>query len=69
MDTVGLRQRFLVSGSDDYNTQLLYFTCSSLSADDRYIYLLSDRTIKVYCVDCGKTDRIVGEEQKGGRTI
>ena len=44
MDTMGLRQRVLVSGSDDYNTQMLYFTCSSLSADDRYIYLLSDRT-------------------------
>lgn len=34
----------LVSGSDDYNTQMLYFTCSSLSADDRYLFMISDRT-------------------------
>ena len=37
----------LVSGCADtagYNTQLLYFTCSSLSRDDRYIFLLTDRT-------------------------
>lgn len=37
----------LVSGCadrEDFNTQLLYFTCSSLSRDDRRIYLLSDRT-------------------------
>ena len=37
----------LVSGCADhgnYDTQLLYFTCSSLSRDDRRIYLLSDRT-------------------------
>lgn len=39
-----LNPRELVSGSDDYNTQLLYFTCSSLSADDRFVYLISDRT-------------------------
>lgn len=26
------------------NTQMLYFTCSSLSADDKRIYLISDRT-------------------------
>lgn len=37
----------LVSGCADradWNTQLLYFTCSSLSRDDRRIYLLSDRS-------------------------
>ncbi|HPF87092.1 MAG TPA: hypothetical protein PK537_03425 [Candidatus Limiplasma sp.] len=28
---------------DDSNTQMLYFTCSSLSADDRRIYLISDQ--------------------------
>ncbi len=39
-----LNLRELISGSDDYNTQMLYFTCSSLSADDRYLYLISDRT-------------------------
>lgn len=38
--------QMLVSGCadrDKYDTQLLYFTCSSLSRDDRRIYLLSDR--------------------------
>ena len=39
--------QMLVSGCadrDSWNTQLLYFTCSSLSRDDRRIYLLSDRS-------------------------
>lgn len=44
MESDILRPRLLVSGSDGYNTQMLYFTCSSLSLDDRYLYLLSDRT-------------------------
>ncbi len=42
-----LNGRMLVSGCADresWNTQLLYFTCSSLSRDDRRIYLLSDRS-------------------------
>ena len=26
-----------------YDTQLLYFTCSSLSSDDRRLYVISDR--------------------------
>lgn len=30
----------LVSGCGDYDTQMLYFTCSSLSADDKRIYLI-----------------------------
>lgn len=37
----------LVGGCADrepYHTQLLYFTCSSLSRDDRRIYMLTDRT-------------------------
>lgn len=38
-----LQQRIPVSGCETYNTQMLYFTCSSLSADDRYLYLISDR--------------------------
>ena len=48
-----LNPRELVSGSNDYNTQMLYFTCSSLSADDRFIYLISDRTgvPNVFCHD------------------
>lgn len=46
MEQVTLHDRILVSGSADqenYDTQLLYFTCSSLSADDKRIYLLTDR--------------------------
>ncbi|MDD3369041.1 MAG: hypothetical protein PHP50_09185 [Lachnospiraceae bacterium] len=39
-----LNARELISGDDLYNTQMLYFTCSSLSDDDRYIYTISDRT-------------------------
>jgi oligogalacturonide lyase len=38
-----LQRKQLVSGSADSNTQMLYFTCSSLSSDDKYIYLISDR--------------------------
>ncbi|MCR5362620.1 MAG: hypothetical protein K6E73_11520 [Bacteroidales bacterium] len=44
-----MQQRILISGSDaigqerKFDTQLLYFTCSSLSSDDRYLYLMSDR--------------------------
>lgn len=37
----------LISGCADrenYDTQLLYFTCSSLSRDDRWIFLLTGRT-------------------------
>lgn len=39
-----LNKRELMSGDDRYNTQMLYFTCSSLSDDDRYLYVMSDRT-------------------------
>lgn len=38
-----MMERTLVSGTIGYNTQMLYFTSSSLSADDRRIYLISDR--------------------------
>ena len=42
-----MQERQLISGCHDdstgYNTQLLYFTCSSLSADDQRIYLISDK--------------------------
>ena len=40
-----MQSRKLVSGSAatgdvrQFDTQLLYFTCSSLSADDRYLYV------------------------------
>ncbi len=42
-----IRNRVLVSGcpgeNDGYNTQLLYFTCSSLSRDDRYLFMITDK--------------------------
>lgn len=41
-----LNSPMLVSGCADrasYDTQLLYFTCSSLDKNDRYLYMLSDR--------------------------
>ena len=42
-----LQERILVSGCDGevdgFDTQLLYFTCSSLSSDDQRLYLISDR--------------------------
>ena len=42
-----VRSRVLVSGCEGeengYNTQLLYFTCSSLSRDDRYLFLITDK--------------------------
>ena len=42
-----LQERQLVSGcpgeTAGYDTQLLYFTCSSLSSDDRRLYVISDR--------------------------
>lgn len=46
-DHAVLNGSMLVGGCADrgsYHTQLLYFTCSSLSRDDRRIYLISDRT-------------------------
>ena len=41
-----LNGRVLVSdclGRQEFNTQLLYFTCSSLAENDEHIYLISDR--------------------------
>ncbi len=38
-----LQRRTHISGCEGYDTQMLYFTCSSLSQDDRYIFLISDR--------------------------
>lgn len=46
MENHKIGQRKIVSGcqgAEHYNTQLLYFTCSSLSSDDRRLYLISDR--------------------------
>ena len=41
-----MQERVLMSGAageEHFDTQLLYFTCSSLSHDDRYLYVMSDR--------------------------
>ena len=42
-----MEEKKLVSGCEGevngYDTQLLYFTCSSLSSDDRRLYVMSDR--------------------------
>lgn len=41
-----VKERVLVSGCKDgehFDTQLLYFTCSSLSMDDGRLYMISDR--------------------------
>ena len=42
-----MEERILISGCEGevqgYDTQLLYFTCSSLSSDDRRLYVISDR--------------------------
>ena len=49
MDTV--KERILISGCEGekngYNTQLLYFTCSSLSMDDRIYPCLPGREASV----------------------
>lgn len=36
-------EKKLVHGSEEYQTQLLYFTCSSLSADDSRVYMIWDK--------------------------
>ena len=42
-----VRNRELLSGCEGeengYNTQLLYFTCSPLTRDDRYLFLITDK--------------------------
>ena len=42
-----VRARSLVSGCEGeengYDTQLLYFTCSSLTSDDRYLFMMTDK--------------------------
>lgn len=39
-----MKNKQLISGGDGFDTQLLYFTCSSLSNDDKYLYVISNRT-------------------------
>ena len=46
MENRKVNSRILVSGcgrDEHFDTQLLYFTCSSLSEDDRRLYMISDR--------------------------
>ena len=38
-----MRDPEIVAYSPDYNTQMLYFTCSSLIEDDSYLFEISDR--------------------------
>ena len=38
-----LQEKQLVWGNEEYNSQLLYFTCSSLSADDQRVYMICDQ--------------------------
>ena len=61
----------LVSGCadrDSYDTQLLYFTCSSLSRDDKRIFLLSDRngSPNVWVRElCTGEERMLTDNKKG----
>lgn len=64
MEKTPLNGAMLVSGcadKADYDTQLLYFTCSSLSRDDRYIYMISDRT--------GSPNVVVRDMLTGGERV
>ncbi len=61
----------LVSGCcdrDTYDTQLLYFTCSSLSRDDQHIFLLTDKNghpnVAVRNLFTGE-ERLLTNNQKG----
>lgn len=61
----------LVSGycdRDTYDTQLLYFTCSSLSRDDQHIFLLTDKNghpnVAVRNLFTGE-ERLLTNNQKG----
>lgn len=66
-----LNGRVLVSGDagrGEFDTQLLYFTCSSLSMDDERIYLISDRDghPNVWMHDMFRgIDRKLTDNQKG----
>ncbi len=63
-----MNKRILVSGSDLYNTQMLYFTSSSLSTDNRRLYLISDRdgSPNIYVRDLSTGDeRRLSDNQAG----
>lgn len=66
-----LNGRMLVSGCadrGDYDTQLLYFTCSSLAEGDRQVVMISDRTgspnVIVRDMETGE-ERILTQNTKG----
>ncbi|MBQ6362610.1 MAG: hypothetical protein IJI62_01260 [Lachnospiraceae bacterium] len=71
-----IRERIPVCGCSDeqdaaqtgYNTQLLYFTCSSLSRDDRELYVITDRdgnpNVMVRDLETGE-ERILTDNQSG----
>lgn len=59
-----MREKLLACGccgeENGYNTQLLYFTCSSLSSDDRTLFFLSDRDGNP---NIGAKDLVTGKER------
>lgn len=71
MNQTPLNGRILVSdclGREEFNTQLLYFTCSSLGKSDERIYMLSDRggspNVVVRSLSDGK-EAILTDNRKG----
>ena len=65
-----MQERILISGAvgeQHFDTQLLYFTCSSLSYDDRYLYVMSDRTgspnVFVRDLQSGDERQLTGNDQ------
>lgn len=71
MEQSGLNGYMLAGGCGDrdiYNTQLLYFTCSSLSRDDRRLYMITDRggspNVMVKDLFTGE-ERILTDNKKG----
>lgn len=57
-----MKNKQLISGGDGFDTQLLYFTCSSLSDDDKYLYVISNRTgspnVFVHNMETGEERRL-----------
>lgn len=56
-----MKNPLCVAGGKQYNEQLLYFTSSSLSADDRYLFTISDQTgdFNIFV-----TDLLTGEQKQ-----
>ncbi|MGN1375347.1 MAG: hypothetical protein ACI4V5_02205, partial [Prevotella sp.] len=71
MENKEVKNRILVSGSGrnrHFDTQLLYFTCSSLSEDDKRLYMISDRdghpNVWVHDMQTGK-EKMITNNRKG----